>query len=136
MRKLALLFAFAALCAQAQVYKWTDEKGQVHYGEQPPPDAKSSTVNVPAPGPTGAPAAAPAAPTDKPKPAGDPGKAAFDMPKDKAERCKMEKEQLEVFNSPGPVAFINDKKEKDLLPEDQRAAAKKQIEENVKKYCS
>jgi hypothetical protein len=32
------------LIAQAQIHKWVDEKGRVHYGEKPPPGAKSSTV--------------------------------------------------------------------------------------------
>jgi hypothetical protein len=134
MKKLALLFAFAALCAQAQVYKWVDEQGQVHYGEQPPPTAKTTTINVPAPGPTGStPAAAPA---DKPKAAGEPGKQAYEAPKEKSDRCKYEKEQLAILSGDGPVAFVNEKKENDLLQGEKRAAARKQVEENVKKYCS
>jgi hypothetical protein len=130
-----LLFALAALCAQAQVYKWVDDKGQVHYGEQPPPEAKTSTVNVPAPGPaTPAPGTAAAA-AEKPKLGAD-GKTAYDMPKEKSERCKYEKEQLEILKGDDPVSFTNDKKESDLLVGDKRVAARKLVEENVKKYCS
>ena len=137
MKKLALLFAFAALCAQAQVYKWVDDKGQVHYGEQPPPEAKTTTIHVPPPGSTPAPAPA-TPPVEKPKTtaAGDPAKPAYDMPKDKAERCKYEKDQLTVLSGDGPIEFINKKGEKDLLMGDERTASKKQVEQNVKKYCS
>lgn len=34
---LALLVAAGAAAAQAQVYKWKDAKGQLHYGDAPPP---------------------------------------------------------------------------------------------------
>ena len=44
---LALLLALAVPAASAQVYKWVDEKGRVHYGEKPPPGSKSNTVKPP-----------------------------------------------------------------------------------------
>ena len=44
MRIAALLIGLLPLIAYAQIYKWVDEKGRVHYGEKPPPGAKSSTV--------------------------------------------------------------------------------------------
>lgn len=50
-RCLALLLALAATAASAQVYKWVDENGRVHYGEKPPPGSKPSTVKPPASAP-------------------------------------------------------------------------------------
>lgn len=44
---LALLLALAMPAASAQIYKWVDEKGRVHYGEKPPAGAKPSTVKAP-----------------------------------------------------------------------------------------
>lgn len=44
---LALSLALAVPVASAQIYKWVDEKGQVHYGEKPPAGAKPSTVKPP-----------------------------------------------------------------------------------------
>jgi predicted secreted Zn-dependent protease len=41
-----LLLLLLAASAAAQVYKWTDENGRVHYGERPPPAAKSSTLRT------------------------------------------------------------------------------------------
>jgi hypothetical protein len=55
-----LLCVLFPLVAHAQIYKWVDEKGRVHYGEKPPPGAKSSTVRKEA----SAPPAAPKAPPD------------------------------------------------------------------------
>ncbi len=37
MRFLVLLLATLSFSAVAQVYKWTDENGNVHFGTQPPP---------------------------------------------------------------------------------------------------
>ena len=37
MRFLVLLLATLSFSAVAQVYKWTDESGNVHFGTQPPP---------------------------------------------------------------------------------------------------
>lgn len=41
--------------AQAQVYKWTDAEGRVHYGSQAPPAAPAQTLDIPSrPAPDGA----------------------------------------------------------------------------------
>ena len=42
-----LLLALAIPEVLAQVYKWVDEAGRVHYGEKPPAGAKSSAVKPP-----------------------------------------------------------------------------------------
>ena len=31
----------------AAVYKWTDENGQVHFGDQPPPQKQSQSIDLP-----------------------------------------------------------------------------------------
>ena len=38
--------AAVALGAHAQVFKWTDENGRVHYGERPPEGVKASEISV------------------------------------------------------------------------------------------
>jgi len=42
---LALLVAAGAVAAQSQVYKWKDAKGQLHYGDTPPPQG-AQALNV------------------------------------------------------------------------------------------
>jgi glutaredoxin len=42
----ALLLAALALPAAGQVYKWTDRDGRVHFGDRPPPDAKTEEVRI------------------------------------------------------------------------------------------
>lgn len=36
---------FASGAAQAQVYKWTDAEGKLHYSDTPPPSNKAQTVD-------------------------------------------------------------------------------------------
>jgi len=142
MKRLLFLFAFAALCAQAEIYKWTDEKGQVHYGEQPPPTANTTTIKAPS-GPPSAPAEAPAAAPGAPAPPGDRLKAAprdkdgpNKTPTDKSERCTYEKQQLELLSKDGEVRYYNEQKQLVTLPAEKREAAKAQVQENIKRYCS
>ncbi len=50
MRRIVLAAcAFAVVFAQAQVFKWVDEKGRTHYGERPPDGVKASEVAKPTP---------------------------------------------------------------------------------------
>ena len=42
----ALLMAVVSVAALAQVYKWVDKEGVVHYSDSPPEDAESTIVNV------------------------------------------------------------------------------------------
>jgi Domain of unknown function (DUF4124) len=68
MKRLSLAIALSlclALPAMAQMYKWVDAKGEVHYSDLPPPsNVKTETLQMPAE-PAAAPAAAPAASTGK-----------------------------------------------------------------------
>ena len=54
----ALMLALAVPAASAQVFKWVDENGRVHYGEKPPPGTKANAMKAPAT-PPGSPAAPP-----------------------------------------------------------------------------
>jgi len=45
-RALALAALLLALPATAQVYKWTDPSGKVHYGDRPPDDARKQELRI------------------------------------------------------------------------------------------
>jgi type IV secretory pathway VirB10-like protein len=76
---IALAVLAAAVAAQAQVYRWVDEQGKVHYGERPPTGAKASPVQDKLAAPPGAPA---------PKAAPDASQQERDF-----QRRRMEREQ-------------------------------------------
>jgi hypothetical protein len=80
----AIAFAavLAAAAAHAQVYRWVDEQGKVHYGERPPAGAKASPVQDKLAAPPGAPA---------PKAAPDASQQERDF-----QRRQMERQQKEA----------------------------------------
>jgi glutaredoxin len=45
-RCLVIVALLIALPAEAQVYKWTDPSGKVHYGDSPPDDAKKEELKI------------------------------------------------------------------------------------------
>lgn len=47
-RRLLLLLAMLALplAAAADIYRWTDAQGKVHYSDSPPPEAKARQVKI------------------------------------------------------------------------------------------
>jgi hypothetical protein len=67
-RYLTLALCLVALPATAELYKWTDESGKVHYSDQPPPASVKKAETIKAPKPVVA-APPPAAGTSGAKPA-------------------------------------------------------------------
>ena len=128
MKALAFVCCFAALAVQAQVYKWVDDKGQVHYSETPPPQ-DATQLKVPTGGPASAPAATPEA---KPDTAQAP---ATGTPEAKAKRCDFEKQQLKVLEG-AVVTYKNEKGEYVKMDDAKRESSRKLIEDNIKRYCS
>ena len=47
-----MFLAFATNAAHAEIYKWVDEEGNVHYSDCPPPPTCQPELIEPAPGPT------------------------------------------------------------------------------------
>ena len=128
MKALAFICCFAAFAVQAQVYKWTDDKGQVHYTETPPPQ-DATQIKVP----TGGPASAPA-PASEAKADAAPAPAAG-TPEAKAKRCEFEKQQLKVLEG-SVVTYKNEKGEYVKMDDAKREASRKLVEDNIKRYCS
>jgi hypothetical protein len=81
-RAIPLAVLLAAATAHAQVYRWVDEQGKVHYGERPPSGAKAAPVENRLATPPGAPA---------PKAAPDASQQERDF-----QRRRMEREQQEA----------------------------------------
>jgi hypothetical protein len=74
-RAVVLAALFAAAAAQAQVYRWVDEKGSVHYGERPPSGVAAKPVEDRI-----------SAPSDTPKPSRDTTQAEREFQQRRLER--------------------------------------------------
>ena len=42
----SIMLSIATTCAHAQMYKWTDEKGRVHYTDRPPAKKNTTAMDI------------------------------------------------------------------------------------------
>lgn len=155
---LALLLAAGP--AGAQLYRWVDKDGKVHYGNTPPPGAKTSTITAPPPGSPPPAAASKDAKDSKDAKAAKKGpltaaekeqdyrtrreeaqKAAEkdeDERRAKAERaegCNRSKEQLRTLQSGERIARTNSSGERYFLDESQVAQEVSKAQQSMQQAC-
>jgi hypothetical protein len=142
---LALLLAGAVLttAAQAQVYKYTDANGQVHYTDRAPSNATQVKGPTP-PASTAqpAPAPAPAAPTSpdaQPPPLPVSTQQAQQVERDvaaaRAESCKKAKENYDKAVRAQRVYRTNDKGEREFVSPAEADALRLQMKAEMDGAC-
>ncbi|RUL71419.1 DUF4124 domain-containing protein [Dyella choica] len=139
MRRLSLALALLLIAplACAQVYKWTDAHGTVHYSETPPPTGtKYSQVSV------NAGTSAPAAGENPPAASGSSNSSSpasgsstsqppmEDTPENRAKLCTSLKANIGTLQGKGPVV-MNNGGQQQLLNADQR---KQQLDASQSQY--
>jgi len=133
---IALALLLMAPLVSAQVYKWKDANGVVHYSQTPPPstgtkfkEMRADTSVPPTPAAsTSAPAAAPAAaqPTST---------TVADTPENRAKLCTSLQTNLAALQSAAPVVMQQDGKQTvldDSARKQQASAAQAQYQQ----YCA
>jgi hypothetical protein len=157
------LALFVALPASAQMYKWVDSDGKVHYSDKPPPsNIKAEKLRTPAP--ASAPAASEvkgAAQKDAAKDAAKTGpktpaeqeqafrKRQLDAAKareeegkkqaqalDKAENCKRAKASVTSLQMGGRQVRIDEKGERVFLDDQQIAQEMAKAQQDVAAACN
>ena len=102
---IAVALLLLAPLAAAQVYKWTDASGTVHYSEAPPAQGtKYEKVTTTG---TVEPLAAPA-PSETPESrsaAAEPAKPVADTPENRSKMCESLKANLAALQGGGPVVM-------------------------------
>jgi hypothetical protein len=155
---LAVMLAFAA-AASAQMYRWVDKDGRVHYtSTPPPPGVKSRTMRAPsAPPPAAAPddAAKDAGAKDAPKGPLTPAEQEQEFRKRqleaqkarekealavkdaeaKQENCARARETLRTFESGQRVSRTNAQGERYYLDDDARASETEAARQAVRDWC-
>ena len=123
----------------ADVYKWTDEKGNVYYGQTKPKDYKFTAVNAPPPPPLDSP--------DLNKPFADQirGKAkesASDKKPqsemsadDKTRNCKAAQTNLNQLQTNPRIRVKNADGTSAVMPEDQRQAKMAESKKQIEYFC-
>ena len=142
--RVSLLCALCATAAvsQSQVYRWVDEKGQTHFGSQPPReylrDANAYEVKV---SPAKTTPDKPASNDQKPgQQAGAEGKNAANgaqvSPEQAAEYCQQSREYLNTLNSDFSRRYkIPDSEEVRPLTDAERARERNNAQQMISAYC-
>lgn len=135
---IAVALLLLAPLATAQVYKWTDASGTVHYSEAPPVQGTNyKEVKT-----TGS-AAALAAPAPKnsqggseghSEPSLEPAKPVADTPENRAKLCESLKSNLAALQGSGPVVMQQDGKAT-ALDTDQRKQQVGAAQSQYDQYC-
>ena len=137
MRRLPLAIALLLLAsaATAQVYKWTDAHGTVHYSETPPSQGTKYKSLAPSGGEQ---AVAAPAPHDNPDAAKAPAATASapmaDTPANRARLCATLKANLDVLNG-GDATVVQDGQAQPL-DDTQRRQQIFAAQAQYKQYCS
>ena len=132
----------------AQLYKWVDEQGKVHYSDQPPSGKVKSESTLSLPSPPGAASSPDSGKTWQEKELEfqkrKTGAAEAEAKKQKAEQeaktkrenCEKAKNQLSQLESSAPVYTYDEKVGRTYLNEAQRAEAIARARKSVAEWCN
>jgi len=153
-RLVPLAFCLLVSLAWADVYKWTDENGKVHYSDQPPPSSATKTENI-KPGKRPAQAQAP---TGDAKPAAGPkstaeqemefrkrrlqeaeaeAKAQKDAQaeEEKKRNCKRAQDQVAAMERGGRITRYGPNGEQQFLTDDEIAKQLVEAKKTADSWC-
>lgn len=140
---LVVLFLSLSQDLYAQLYKWVDANGKVHYSDQAPPtDSKSQKIIAPAPSADSAAIKslaarqaelrrAQASETEKATKA----EQAAAEEKKRQDACNQAKGRLKLIQGGGRVYRFDDKGEKNFLDDASRQKALQEAEQEVAQLC-
>jgi Domain of unknown function (DUF4124) len=135
MRRLPLVLALLLLApmASAQVYKWTDAHGTVHYSETPPPQGTPFKRITPTGGEQTPPP--PPAQREDTTETREPGAAPMaDTPENRAKLCESLKANLDLLKGKGAVVMEKDGKPV-ALDDTQRTQQIDDAQKQYQQYC-
>ena len=143
----SISLAFACLlpfCAGAEIFKWVDDAGKVHYGDSAPADRNAETIRPP-PEPTAEQLLDSSSRLDGLNEQA--GKWEQDLEakkqaKDAAQRerareqyCQHAQSQLQILEARAPVYHLDDKGKKIFVEDDQRAEFLTRVREAIEANC-
>lgn len=144
MRRTYILLALLLVTplASAQVYKWTDAKGVVHYSDVPPPQGvKYKNLHMSLTGgtaPAVATSASPAAAASSPADTGAAPASArtvADNPENRARLCAQLRQNYTLLKGSQPLTRDNAKGQKQLVSEQQRTQDMVNTQKQLQQYC-
>jgi hypothetical protein len=134
---LLILLLVLPLAVAAQVYKWTDASGTVHFSDSPPPqgtkytNVKTSLSAAAAATPV---ASTPAPSTQADKPAEKP-KRIENTPENRSKLCTELKTNIALLQGDQPLTVDDDKGQRTAMPDERRRQELATAEGQAKQYC-
>ncbi|HET9679430.1 MAG TPA: DUF4124 domain-containing protein [Gammaproteobacteria bacterium] len=131
MRYLILLLTLLfVLPASAQVYRWVDDQGKVHYSDTPPPSEQAEALNIDS---------GERVPAEEETAADE--KTADEIQTPIAQtlaekRCELAKITLATYREVDTLVKADEEGNKQALSDEEKAAAIKQAEANVAARCN
>lgn len=144
MRRLSIAVALllVAPLACAQVYKWTDAHGTIHYSETPPPTGtkySQVSVNTGTSAPeAGSPPATASSSNDTAQGSSNPPPQSNmpDTPENRAKLCSSLKANMATLQGSGPVVMTGTGGKQQLLSADQRKQQLDASQSQYNQYCN
>jgi hypothetical protein len=102
---IAVALLLLAQIATAQVYKWTDAHGTIHYSETPPPAAQGANYKKVKANGSVEPLVAPAPAASSPVAAAPPAPPVADTPENRNKMCDSLRANLSALQGNGPVVM-------------------------------
>ncbi len=128
-----LAVSSAGMAFASDIYKWTDEQGNIHYGDRPMNEASEERLGVSS-RPNEERAAAKEAAVSKPAAPTPEELQAQAM--ERQEKCATYKARLQKFLISGRLFRADENGERVYLDEDEILAARERAQKRVVKYCS
>ena len=135
------LITFSISTTTAAVYKWVDEKGNVHYSEQRPKQSEAEKVKIDkAPPPSSSSYKKPSLKTTDDKNNKDKSNTKAnsnnaEIAKEKQKLCAEARKDLELMQSTGRLRVKDDEGNITYMPEEDKAARIKRNQDRIKEYC-
>jgi hypothetical protein len=125
-----ILACHSVFAAVKIMYKWTDEKGEVHYTERAPKGIEYTriTTHVDADN-----AAATRVPTPKTPAIKDDKKSSYGTWRQ--ENCTIATQNLEMLNTASRIGVDDGQGGKRLMSDEEKAKQIAQMQEQIEKYC-
>ncbi len=143
---LALTLAALVAPAQAELYKWVDSQGKVHYSDRPPPNAaqKAATMKAPPPAPAAAASPAPQKTIKEQEleyrqRKAEEAEAAAKAQKEadvRAQNCRNARGNLNTYTEGGRVVRFNAQGEREYVSDEERAREIERWKSEVSRWCS
>jgi len=144
-----LLAGLATVAVAENVYKWSDARGQIHYTDRPPTDARATIIEVVErgifeEGDTATDEADAADETAPPEdsgspPAGDSEDAAAavqrDVQKARVEQCKQAQDRYKTYISSQRLFRETADGKREYLTDEELAAARIQAKQAISEFC-